>query len=115
MNRGLLRVGLTLLAACSSPHPVPLSLRTAPSGPDTRLVLFVSPGLELNARLDPALELAGGGVIRFHSDRVTPDSAYFSEPPAALLPGRHAQVHGTLRASVCDSGASVCRTVEVAL
>jgi hypothetical protein len=105
-----------LLGAChGNPVPAPLRVAAAAAGPDTRLTLIPAPGLKLNARLEPALELTGGGVIRFRSQQVTPDSAYFAEPPVAVLTGRHRRVHGILRASVCDSGASVCRTVELRL
>jgi hypothetical protein len=90
-------------------------LITTPDGPNTRLELVASPGLKLNARLAPALELPGGTVLRFHSTHLTSDSAYFAEPPIALLSGQQSEVHGILRASVCDSGATVCRSVEVRL
>jgi hypothetical protein len=46
---------------------------------------------------------------------LTADSAYFTEPPSALAPGRKARWRGKLRASVCDAGKSVCRSVELEL
>ena len=93
----------------------PLRLVAAPDGRDTRLSLVPAPGLRINARLAPALELRGGGIVRFETGRVTPDSAYFAEPPGARLPGRHRTVHGTLRASVCHIHEQVCRglTLEI--
>lgn len=81
----------------------------------TRLTLIASHDVRLNARLKPALELAGGTVLRFDSPHLTPDSAYFAEPPVAVLPGLQKRVHGTLRASVCDSGGTVCRTLTLRL
>lgn len=111
----LFGIGLGLLAGCSRTERQPVSIELSPLGTDTRLLLQVSPGLRVNARLDPALELPDGRVLRFHSDTVTPDSAYFAAPPVALLVGHHRQVHGTLRASVCDSAATVCRILEVEL
>jgi hypothetical protein len=108
---------LLVIAACSpAPRtPAPLRLETVPAGADTRLTLIAAPGVKLNARLKPALELPGGGVVRFDSDRLTPDSAYFAEPPSALLSGRHTKVRGTLRASVCDEGELVCRSITLEL
>jgi hypothetical protein len=67
------------------------------------------------ARLKPALELADGSILRFDTSRLTADSAYFAEPPAAVLPGRHRRVRGTLRASVCENDAPVCRALVLEL
>ena len=92
-----------------------LHLETSRSGGDTRVTLVAAPGSKLNARLKPALELPDGRVLRFDTSRLTPDSAYFAEPPSALVPGQHSEMHGTLRASVCDDAASVCRTVALEL
>lgn len=104
-------------AACTGrpAAPGPLALATVAAGPDTRLVLTAAPGLKVNARLVPALELADGTVLRFGAARRTADSAYFAEPATALLPGRHNAVHGTLRASVCRDDEQVCRTLTVEL
>jgi len=105
-----------LLGACHGhPDPVPLKVTAVAAGPDTRLTLIAAPGLKLNARIEPALEFPGGTVIRFQSPHLTPDSAYFAAPPVAVLSGRNRRVHGLLRASVCDSGATFCRTVELRL
>jgi hypothetical protein len=71
--------------------------------------------IKLNARLKPALELTDGSVLRFDAERLTPDSAYFAEPPVAILPGKHARVRGILRASVCESDAPVCRALVLEL
>jgi hypothetical protein len=100
-------------------HPprtdVPLHLTTSVAGRDTRVTLHADPHLKINARLAPALELVDGGVIRFSAARLTPDSAYFAEPPSALLAGHHRQVRGTLHASVCGIEELVCRSVTVKL
>jgi hypothetical protein len=82
---------------------------------NTRLTLIPDAGLKISARLPPALEFSDGSVLRFTSLRLTPDSAYFAEPPAAWLRGRPREVHGTLHASVCDAGAAVCRSVVIRL
>jgi hypothetical protein len=116
MKRGWILLWLWLAPACRETHSAaPISLMGSPDGPNTRLTLIASPGLKLNARLPPALEVAGGPVLRFHGTNLTADSAYFAEPPVVFLHGHHEKVHGILRASVCDSGATVCRTVEVRL
>jgi hypothetical protein len=87
----------------------------APVGADTRLTLTAEPHLQINARLAPALELEDGTVLRFAGTHLTADSSFFAEPPTALLPGRHARVHGTLRASVCRDDEQICRSVTVKL
>ena len=108
-------VALGLATACSHPptDPAPIQVATSPSGPDTRLTLHATPHLKINARLVPALELDDGTLLRFHTGLLTADSAYFAEPPSAVLSGRHARVHGTLRASVCRDDEQVCRAVRL--
>jgi hypothetical protein len=108
-------VAIGLATACSRPptESGPLQVTTAPSGPDTRVTLHPAPHLKINARLAPALELGDGTVLRFNTGLRTADSAYYAEPPSAVLPGRHARVHGTLRASVCRDDEQVCRAVRV--
>ena len=116
-----LRLTMALLVgaglACHQPPRADASLRvtTSAAGPDTRLTLHAGPHLKINARLAPALETTDGAVLRFAADRLTPDSAYFAEPPTAVLPGRHEQVHGTLHASVCEVDEQVCRSITVEL
>lgn len=108
---------VALVASCATP-PKPaeaLRLQFTQVGAHTRVALLAAPGLKLNARLKPALEFPDGRVLRFDSPRLTPDSAYFAEPPSAVVSGRHPQMRGTLRASVCDQGATVCRTVVLGL
>jgi hypothetical protein len=108
-------LALGLAAACSRPpiESSQLQVTTAPSGADTRLTLHATPHLKIDARLVPALELDNGTLLRFHIGLRTADSAYYAEPPSAVLPGRHPQVHGTLRASVCRDDEQVCRAVSV--
>ena len=92
-----------------------IHLETAPAGPDTRVSLVAAPGVKLNARLKPALELDNGTVIRFDSPKLTPDSAYYTEPPVALVAGHDPRLKGTLRASVCGVHEQVCRSVTIQL
>jgi hypothetical protein len=104
-----------LAPGCAQEPAGPLRLETARVGADTRINLIAAPGYRINARLKPALELPGGRVIRLDSPYLTPDSAYFAEPPSALIPRRERTVGGRLRASVCDPGETVCRTVTLDL
>lgn len=120
MNEGreLVTLGLLSLLVGCAPRPKPagaLDLETTRVGADTRLTLLPAPGLRLNARLKPALELSDGRVLRFDSPHLTPDSAYFAEPPSVLAPGIHSQLHGKLRASVCDVGETLCRSIVIDL
>jgi hypothetical protein len=116
MRRGVLAL-LALFAGCERvpPDQAPLRLTAAAEGPGTRLALHPAPHIRINARLVPALEWSDGAVLRFTTGRLTADSAYFAEPPSVLVAGRRAEVHGTLRASVCRDDERVCRQVTLAL
>jgi hypothetical protein len=115
-NIGAALICTLTLASCRPPASSgPLHLETASAGADTRFTLVADSGVKLNARLKPALELEDGRVIRFDSPRLTKDSAYFAEPPTAIASGRRARWHGTLRASVCDAGENVCRSIALVL
>jgi hypothetical protein len=104
------------MIACShADRSGPLHLTTTSSGPDTRLTLHPAPGVKVSAWLPPALELPDGTVLRFAAAGRTADSAYFAEPPSALLRGRPAAVHGTLHASICRDDEQVCRSVKLEL
>ena len=93
----------------------PLHVSASTAGPATLLTLVADPGLKVNARVAPALELSDGRIIRFGSAWLSADSAYFAEPPTAVLPGRYSRVHGTLRASVCREREQVCRSLTLRL
>jgi hypothetical protein len=112
---GTLAVALAL--GCGGPVDRPAALRVErePSAESTRLVLVAAPGLRINARVKPALELTDGTVLRFDSPHLTADSAYFTRPPTATLPGAGRRVAGTLRASVCSEHELVCRAVTLEL
>lgn len=106
-----LLVGIAaLLVACSgcdlTAAPVRLVRSSATGG--ERLTLIAAPGFRINARLKPSLELPGRAVLRFDSPRITPDSSYFTDPPAVMVRGR--STGGLVRVSVCGSGA-VCRGI----
>lgn len=103
-----------VVVACGERPAAPFRVTAAAAGADTRLTLIAELGYKVNARLAPALELPDGTVLRFDAAR-TADSAYFAEPAQALLAGRHARVHGTLRASVCRQDELVCRSLALEL
>ncbi len=115
--RGIAPLALGLLLACAgerAPAPGrdrPLVLRSRPAGDSLRLTLVAAPGWKINARLKPVLEYRDGALLRFDAARLTPDSAYFAEPPVALVAEGRARARGTLRASVCAAGEAVCRLV----
>jgi hypothetical protein len=104
-----------VVAGCATPATSPLRLKAEADGAHTRLTLIAQPGWKVNARLKPALELIGGGVVRFDSPHLTADSAYFAEPPTAVIAGPASEARGKLRASVCQADETVCRTLEVDL
>ena len=115
-------LALGLLAACAADRPRapdaarPLVLRTVPVGDSLRLVLEAAPGWRINARVKPVLESADGTLLRFDATGLTPDSAYFAEPPVAVVAARgRPPIRGTLRASVCAAGEAVCRVVTLAV
>lgn len=112
-----LSLAAAALAGChAAPRAdAPLYLTTTRQADSTRLTLHAEPHLKINARLAPALELADGTVLRFAGTRLTPDSAYFAEPPTALMPGRDRKPHGTLHASVCRDDELVCRSLTLEL
>jgi hypothetical protein len=103
-----LLVAVLAAVACESRPP----LVALDAGPPLRLV--AAPGVRINARLKPALELDDGAVLRFDAPRLTPDSAYFAAPPTSASPVGTSR-HGTLRLSVCPSGENICRVVEVSV
>src|SRR2546422_3982246 len=107
MMRIALLVAVLSTAACRGRPP----LVALDAGPPLRLV--AAPGVRINARLKPALELDDGTVLRFDSPRVTPDSAYFAAAPTAAPPEDVRR--GTLRVSVCPSGEGICRSLEIAV
>ncbi len=103
-----------LLIACSGGDRTrpPVRLVRSPAAGGERLTLHAAPGIRINARLKPSLELPGGPVLRFDSPWITPDSSYFTQPPAVLVRGR--STGGRVRVSVCGSDA-VCRGIVIEL
>jgi hypothetical protein len=81
----------------------------------TTLSLVAAPGIRINARVKPALELPDGTVLRFDSPYQSRDSTFFTRPPTLSLPGGQRRAEGTLRASVCEADELVCRSVVLRL
>ncbi len=79
------------------------------SGPRSarQLRLDAAPGVRINARLLPMLELSDGTRVTFTSDALDADSSYFTASPTATLHLTRA-TRGTLLASVCPAAARVC-------
>jgi hypothetical protein len=114
MRRSLCCTAL-LFVACAGEPAGPLRLVSAPDGPDTRVTLVPASNIKLSARVKPELTLTDGRIVEFDSADLTADSAYFASPPIATVPGRHGRVRGTVRASVCENDAPVCRSLELQL
>lgn len=103
-------VALALLTACS-PRAI-VHLEREAQGGGQLLTVVADPDFKINARLPPALDLADSTVLRFHSDSITPDSAYFTTPPTAFLAG-DAPPHGKLHVGICRKTQSVCNVVTL--
>jgi hypothetical protein len=100
----------TSAAACSPRAIVHLESAGAPGG--QLLTVVADPDFKINARLPPALDLPDSTILRFHSDSITPDSAYFTTPPTAFLPGS-APPHGKLHVGICRKNQTVCNVVTI--
>lgn len=98
----------------AAPAPI-LRVVSEHSAEGTTLTLVAAPGVRINARVKPALELPDGTVLRFDSPHQAPDSSYFTRPPTSSMPGAHRRAEGTLRASVCETDELVCRSVVLQL
>ena len=103
-----------MIAACATRQPDdPVHLASALRGGRPILTVVTAPGYRVNARVPPAFELAAGPVIRLDRGRVSPDS-FFAEPPWAPEP-RDVPRRGTLRASVCRTDESLCRSAVLSV
>lgn len=102
---------LMALGACTPEAALP-PVRLVESSNTGRRTLAVlpSPGVRINARLPPAVELPGGSVIRLSRGRVSGDSGYFAEPPWEVHPGLPI-VGAALRVSYCRNDEQLCRSV----
>src|SRR5437016_12195800 len=107
MRRSLMLVATPAAVASCHGRPALVALE---AGPPLRLV--AAPGVRINARLKPALELDGGTVLRFDSPHLTPDSAYFAAAPTAAPPGGARR--GTPRASICPSRQGIRPSAQMA-
>jgi hypothetical protein len=108
MRRSIARGAALLVAAGCGHEPVPVKLGVEPGATVTRIWLEPAPGWKINALLPPAFEPVGGPPVRFTAPGLTADSAYYLEPPVALIPGGGLP-RGILRVSLCAAGEQVCR------
>ncbi len=109
------RLGLLVVGVAGCRSEAGLQVRVEPGGSESLVTLIVPPSLKVNARVPPGLELHDGRILRFRADRLSADSAYLLAPIAAVVPFKTDTVHGTLRISVCDTAALVCRQLVMAL
>jgi hypothetical protein len=107
-------LALALGCAAAGERSPPLRVHREATPGGTVLVLTAEPGVRINARVKPALELRDGPVLRFDSPCLSADSAYFTQAPTAAWPAGR-RVTGTLRASVCSERELVCRPVTLEL
>jgi hypothetical protein len=111
----LLPAMLVGVAACGSePTPPPVVLKAASHAGTAILAVVPAHDLRINARVPPAIELAGGGVVRLARGRVSRDSSYFLEPPWEVRPAG-IPIRGSLRVSFCRADEAVCRTAMLAI
>jgi hypothetical protein len=106
------------LVACGRPAAPPgRPVRASITRTGNTIVVRAIPGsgTQINALLPPLLEFPWGRTERLLSSCLTADSAYFLTPPEVTLPGDTPLAGALLRASICDSGAAVCRVVTVPL
>jgi hypothetical protein len=89
----LFALGLLALAlGCggAAGRSAPLRVDRQLSGGATTLVLVAAPGVRINARVKPSLELPDGTVLRFDSPHLTADSAYSPDLRPRYSPGASA-------------------------
>lgn len=104
---------LLALTACGSSHAeAPVSLQARSRGDDVVLAVVPAGDLRINARVPPAIELTGGGIVRLARGRVSGDSSYFLEPPWEVRPPS-IPIRGTLRVSYCRPDEAVCRSATL--
>ena len=105
--------GLLAVSACGySPAAVPVTLQALWRGGEAVLAVVPAGDLRINARVPPAIELAGGGVVRLVRGRVSLDSSYFLEPPWEVRPSG-VPIRGRLRVSFCRPDEAVCRSAQL--
>jgi hypothetical protein len=105
-------VVILALTACTHSPPAEVQLIGGARRGQRTVEVRGTPGLRINARLAPAIE-SEGTVLRVTQGALTADSAYFTDAPwtvATIARGESV----TVRASVCDDGARLCRTVTLA-
>jgi len=110
--RGVLG-SVLVIAACGTAAELPISVETTPLPDGTRLTIVPHEGYRISARAAPAFELADGSIMLFDAPGRTPQSAYFDSLPRLDTSRPSDDLHGTVRASVCETTNDYCRVVEV--
>lgn len=103
-------LALALLVACT-PRAI-VHLESVAEGSGQRLSVVADPDFKINARLPPALDLPDSTILRFRSDSVDADSAYFTAPPTAFFNGG-TPPHGKLHVGICRKNQTVCNVVTL--
>jgi hypothetical protein len=102
-----------VVVACGTAAESPISVETTPLPDGTRLTIVPRDGYRISARAAPALELADGSIMLFDAPGRTALAAYFDSLPRLETSRPHDDLHGTVRASVCETTNDYCRVVEV--
>lgn len=113
MSRAVLVLIVAAVAACGP--TVPFRLAVERGGALRRFSLIAAPGVRINARLKPSLELEDGTVLRFDSPHLTEEHAYFADAPTLETAPESALHRGVVRASVCSTGERICRSFALAV
>lgn len=103
---------LSVAAFGCSPAGDPVQLQARWQGGERVLAVVPAGDLRINARVPPAIELAGGGIVRLARGRVSADSSYFMELPWGVRPPG-IPMRGTLRVSTCRPEEAVCRSLQL--
>jgi hypothetical protein len=113
MRRALLLLVVAAVAGCGPAAPFRLAVEQG--GGSRRFRLIAAPGVRINARLKPALELEDGTVLRFDSPHVVEQGAYFADAPALETAPPRALHRGVVRASVCATAEQICESFTLAV
>lgn len=111
----LLLMSIVLPAACDvvREETSPVALEVVPTSSGFGLSLNAAPGVKINARLRPTLELEDGSNVLFDHGHLTRDSAYFADSPRAVVSGTPGRLAGMLRVSICSDTATYCQSVRI--
>lgn len=106
---------ILVFVGCGTAAEAPISVESTSLPEGTRVTIVPRDGYRISARVAPAFELSDGTVMLFDAPGRTPQSAYFDSLPRIETPRPADQLHGVVRASVCETANNYCRVVEVEL